>query len=942
MVLYSNNLGNSLLTRYRRTGVMDDLLRAITAFKNSLATMRLSDPHRASHLHNLGSSYLTLYERTGSLDDLDSAIAASEDAFNGIEPGHPDRALFADNLGNGHRIRYERTGNVIDLDQAMIMNEEAVKLTPLEHSELTSYLNNLGNTLWRRYERTGSLDDLNRAIDAKENSVRLTPNDHQALAHRLSNLGCVLNSRYELTGSTVDLHHAVNVLKDALKTMPADHVERANTLGNLGNALLNRFELMKAADDLKQSVDAFEEAVKSTPNDHPNLVVHISNYGIALLRRYEQIRSMSELDRVIDVFKDATERTPKDRPVRATILNNLSQSLLKRFEITNSMDDLNQTIDASEEAVWMTPNDHVEHARYSYNLAVALSNRFKVTKTAPIDRDRALAMFEDSVNMTSAPPTLRIHAARRAAELTQDKDIQKASNLLKIAIELLPSVSPRTLNRSDQQHELSSFAGLVSTAAALSLESNKSAIEALQLLELGRGVIASIQLDARSDITTLEETHPSLAQEFKALRDELDSPVPGYIEIVQLNQSPHDVAAQISRRYSNSKRYDEIIEQIRNIEHFSRFLLLPSEEELKGLAVQGPIVVLNTAPLRCDAIIITKDYVRAFPLQNLRHDELIRKTDEFYEHITVTCLRVRHYSKAILEIKQILEWLWDVAAAPVLDYLGFMAPPSNVWPRIWWVGTHLFNILPIHAAGYHKIGSTNSVLDRVISSYTPTIKALLHSKNHGANHEITHALFVSMSQTPDKSDLPYAETEVTHLIDLIPQTMKVHLAVPTKQEVLLNIRHCELVHLACHGTLSHGDPSQSGLLMKDWKIAPLTISDLTLLKLKIPRLAYLSVCHAAGTFALNLLDEGITLAGACQLAGFPTVIGTMWQVNDLYAANVAKSFYASLIAGGVLDVERASEALHGAVRELREATRSFSKNVSDDPFLWAPYIHLGL
>ena len=41
-------------------------------------------------------------------------------------------------------------------------------------------------------------------------------------------------------------------------------------------------------------------------------------------------------------------------------------------------------------------------------------------------------------------------------------------------------------------------------------------------------------------------------------------------------------------------------------------------------------------------------------------------------------------------------------------------------------------MLPIHAAGYHSIDS-KSVIDRVISSYIPTLKSLAHSRRCAAS-----------------------------------------------------------------------------------------------------------------------------------------------------------------------------------------------------------------
>jgi hypothetical protein len=62
---------------------------------------------------------------------------------------------------------------------------------------------------------------------------------------------------------------------------------------------------------------------------------------------------------------------------------------------------------------------------------------------------------------------------------------------------------------------------------------------------------------------------------------------------------------------------------------------------------------------------------------------------------------------------------------------------------------------------------------------------------------------------------------------------------------------------------------------------PLTVGDIAALKLDYPQLAYLSACHAASSIAYRLLDEAIHMAGACQLAGFPSVAN-----HDKYQAGM--------------------------------------------------------
>ena len=84
-------------------------------------------------------------------------------------------------------------------------------------------------------------------------------------------------------------------------------------------------------------------------------------------------------------------------------------------------------------------------------------------------------------------------------------------------------------------------------------------------------------------------------------------------------------------------------------------------------------------------------------------------------------------------------------------------------------------------------------------------------------------------------------------------------------------------------------------------------------------LAYISPCHAADNRDLDLLDEGVHMAGACQLAGFPTVIGTLWHIEDAQSASIAESGYrAMLTEQGNLESQKSARCLHMAIRRIRE------------------------
>jgi tetratricopeptide (TPR) repeat protein len=241
--------------------------------------------------------------------------------------------------------------------------------------------------------------------------------------------------------------------------------------------------------------------------------MYLNNLGIALQRRFEQTQSIEDIDRAVQMNKKAVASTFDNHPHYASRFNNLGAGLQSRFELTGEMEDLNQAITAKEQAVPSSPDDHPGRAMYLDNLGNLLQRRFERTRSID-DLNRAIRMKEQAVTSRMAPPSIRIQAADSVSKLLIDRDWDRAKKVLQIAVGLLPSTSPRNLKHLDRQYNISKFAGLTSRAASVSLQCGEKPYIALQLLELGNGVLASLQLQVRSDILDLRESYPDLAQQF--------------------------------------------------------------------------------------------------------------------------------------------------------------------------------------------------------------------------------------------------------------------------------------------------------------------------------------------------------------------------------------------------------------------------------------------
>jgi CHAT domain-containing protein len=282
-------------------------------------------------------------------------------------------------------------------------------------------------------------------------------------------------------------------------------------------------------------------------------------------------------------------------------------------------------------------------------------------------------------------------------------------------------------------------------------------------------------------------------------------------------------------------------------------------------------------------------------------------------------------------IFSILEWLWDFFVEPVFEKLGYtaMAREAPDWPRVWWCPTGVISFLPIHATGYHKAPSQGrTVLDRVVSSYTSSIRALKYSRDHSSSSKSNRALIIAMTTTPGHGNLPLAEDE-GHRINYILGAGETQpkLAENVGVEVICNeLPTRSIVHFICHA-ISEADPSTSRLVLND---GSLTVARISQLKIDPGAVAYLSACSTAVSQAERLEDECIALSTAFQVAGFAGVVGCLWKADDYASFQMATSFYEYLQCENL----RAAQALHRGVRDLRTS-------YPEEPSIWALYMYTG-
>ncbi|KAG2033403.1 hypothetical protein BDR03DRAFT_692444, partial [Suillus americanus] len=119
----------------------------------------LGHQRRARTLYALLQSLYTRFRQCGSIDDLDESIKLGREAVSLLSDGHPERDSYLNELAVSLEYRFTHEGKPNDLDEAISLYEEALRLRPVGHKYRDTSLDNLGGALIARFKKRGDIDD---------------------------------------------------------------------------------------------------------------------------------------------------------------------------------------------------------------------------------------------------------------------------------------------------------------------------------------------------------------------------------------------------------------------------------------------------------------------------------------------------------------------------------------------------------------------------------------------------------------------------------------------------------------------------------------------------------------------------------------------------------------------------------------------------------------
>ncbi|CAE6388547.1 unnamed protein product [Rhizoctonia solani] len=779
----------------------------------------------------------------------------------------------------------------------------------------------------------GDMVDLEKSIEYNSRALALTPDGHPDLPGRHAALGVSYGDRYRRTGDMVDLEKAIEHFSRALALTPDGHPDLPDRHAAIGASYGNRYRRMGDVADLEKSIEYKSRALALTPDGHPDLPGRHAALGASYSDQYRRMGNMADLEKSIEYKSRALALTPDGHPDLPGRHAALGASYGDQYRRMGDMTDLEKWIEHLSHAHTFTPDGHPHLPLRHYQMAISRHHQYQHTGH-PSHLDACLTSFRHSSRLSSAAPRDVFDYTLRWANLASQYSYLNPLGAFRAALDVLPHFIWLGATTAQRYANLALTENLAIRAGAAATRSSEYGT-GLEWLEHGRCIVWNQTLMLRSPLDDLEASHPVIAARLSLISKQLDqtnSGAPG-------SRSDNDA---LGLRYRLAREYTDLLTQARSLPGFEDFLRPPKATGLMRVARHGPVVVINCSEDDCDALVILpgQDRVGHVSLPGYTESKATHARSEIEQLLHNKGFRERGFKLKGGRIKQpdpdvglVLADLWKDIVKPVLEYLGYLTNHTvDQMPHITWCPTGALTFLPLHAAGdYDQPGSR--VFDHVISSYTPTLTALLASAPT-VPRRAPRLLAVGQMATSGYSQLPGTARELASIrahAHNRAEYSQLTGSKATSTAVLDAMEEHDWVHLACHAHQNVTDPTKSGFFLHDGR---LDLAAITRQSFKSKGLAFLSACQTA-TGDEKLPDEAIHLASGMLMVGYRSVIATMWSVIDEDAPVVADMVYSRLLKDGNVGRGEAGRALHAAVARLREKVGE--RNIAR----WVPYIHIG-
>jgi tetratricopeptide (TPR) repeat protein len=932
------NLGNVYL-------LMGRYMTAIEHSERSLAISREIDDRAGQgiDLNNLGIAYDSLGQYEKAIEYYEQALTIAQETGDRQEEGN---ALG--NLGGAYYNLGEYTKAIDYFEKALIFAQE-IGDRPGEGR----HIGNLGGVYFSMdqypiainyYERAlniaqeindrrneggwlGSLGSVSlsmghyaRAIEYFEKALFIAQEigDRNGEVAWLGNLGVAYDSLGQYLKAIDYYEQALNIAREI-----NDLQSTGSQLGNLGNVYQSLGQYTKAIDYHKQALTIAQKI-----GDHQGQGCHLGNLGIAC-------ESLGQHEKAIEYYEKALNIAQEigDRRNEGNQLNNLGivYSDLGQYE---------KAIGYYEQALSIARDigDRYHKGNHLGNLGSAYESLGEYT-TAAKYYEQALDVAQETSNREGEYSWLgNLGEVHRNLGYLQES-IEYYEQAIDVIETLRGELSVEEFKSSFTAENLEPYQGIIQVL--LTIERPKEAFHYVQRAKARTFLdqIGNARLDPRAtDDPELIEQEQALLAEIRGLEAVLS----GQQGLTTRGSEPPDLSAE--QRNEVQARLDEAY---RDYEHLLAQIKLSNPEyaDLRTVDASTLITVQQTLPANTTlveyyvvsntqtlAFVVTPDEFHTVPL-SVSVESLNQKINWFREFTSEE------------EARATAQALYDWLFAPVREHIETQAVLIAPHQQLHYLPFDALHDGEHYLVEEYTIGyiPSASVL-RYVDAGEQGSKGAGEQRSEGAEE----ALVLGNPSNPEVTSLSGAEAEAQAVADLFGTSAHLGEAA-TESRLWEQAADADYVHLAAHGEFKETAPQFSrvylapseaeddtvtGTLSSQTDGGPSTHTDGLLetrevwnLRLENADLVTLSACQTQ-LGDLSAGDELVGLSRAFIYAGTPTLVASLWSVEDRSTAYLMERFY-----GYIQDGVGKAEALRQAKLDTMEEYPS--------PYHWAAFTLIG-
>ncbi|HDH05196.1 MAG TPA: CHAT domain-containing protein, partial [Nitrospirae bacterium] len=889
-------------------------------------------PDYRSAYYNLGYSYL-------SLNDLEKSIEAYK---KGVKL-YPDHFAY-DVLG----LVYKDSGQY---EKAIDSYKEAIRIK-------ADYFDAYENLTFAYHDL--AQDD--KAVDYLIEAININP--------ELPEPRHALGSFYYFLGN---MKTALGYLVDA-QTL---YVKSSNRTGEaiisyvIGEIYTNFGKDIYAFNNLNKALTVYEES-----NDLKGLAAVYSDYAILYLNLEDYSMALQYFQKALKIYKQLEDNI--------SILRILSGITLVKFVIDDRLhDNYHETIKYAKQAIEFAQKTGLSNNFNVFGAYVSLSKAyfkskdydmalkygetfFKIAQESNYKFAMALSSFLAGMAYEELGNYLQaLDYLQKADNLSKDLDhpffkwmmpwgfgrvaekkgeVEEAKNQYIQAVNILEKIRVGRQSLASKM-SIAAQATELYNDAILFFQKNGYKDEAFNYMERARSRSFLDLIGGKVKLQNIHADYKELIEKERQLQLKINY-LSEKVRVISKGGEQDDISHKkaLIRKELNraSGEYAELLKKItKDYPEISTLLRVETLNLKQVQALLDPDITLLQYFITPDETllwIVDKSDLNVLEI-NIKSKELVLKVDAYREKI----------AKKYPDYKKEAEELYDLLIRPAKPYIKTK--------RIGIVPHSVLHYLPFQAL-IDKDNGTNFLIEEYEIFYTPSASVLkfVYEKRKKVTGKIL--AFGNPDLGNKKYDLPYAEEEVEKIKEIYPDTDIYMKSKATKEKLKKLSGDYNIIHFASHGELNSENPLFSSIrLAKDKdEDGRLEVHEIFNLNLKNTSLVTLSACET-GLGKLTQGDELIGMTRGFIYAGTPSIVASLWSVNDRSTSELMGMFYKNLRNHSKAEALRMAqiEMIRGEVgkgivrgvggittsKEAKSGTEPAMTVDGSHPYFWAPFILLG-